>query len=821
MMKNYKKGILATLVVATMPLIAATSDDTIKVTTFADEDGENANACSLREAIETAKRRTPYGGCTISDILPSTTKQIQLEEGTYVLNKELAPMVDIVILGATPTNWEKKNVITNQYPAQTPIKTIIDANHNSRIFNTAVGGKTLALNYVTLKGGRATTEGGAIYAGNNVSLQYTQILDSQSNIEGGAIYLAGSSASLTVSNSLIDGNNAPKGSIIGMTCINDQKYPKRPITINYSSLTNNGTANSSSMLELCGEPTAILNTNTIAKNTVNTATGNLIKFSGDTKAGTADNNTSSILSKSSGLALNSNTIVENTANTVFLYDALGSKSLTFNIISHNTSQYACRYLLGKASDLKDAKIIADYNAIAKTGSNICDLPDDIIPTTNNQNVDVSSISNIRELLGPIQEPTEYTAFMRLYYPQKNSKLVDVSKLGADGCSQLDQRGIARIADGTLYYNPNSRNSCDVGAVELMKFTAGDLEDLSNTSISALVAGYQKKVDDFDYLVKNPDDSGLLTSDKENLEIYKNLLEKTKANLHYRAIYIDLKNYKLPLPEEVEQADGTHKLKFFDKDLYDVTTEPLLRGQIESLVDIDKHPERKDPNLVCLWNKDLGQIILYRKDGSITQAGDKEFCKYTIKSKPGSATSVESSGLIKARFNNIAPEAKDTSVTLKYQQKETATLNLLNFANDNGDTGEGGPGPESNPNKSPFWKNDKGVELPIRLSNVPKTNLKVTADREGSCPVPDQEQTCYGGNIYIQEVNVFNKFNYEFNYQVYDNDETPMLSNKATVKVISTATTSDDTRPAKSGGGSMGIFSSLSLLGLLAYRRYKK
>jgi CSLREA domain-containing protein len=55
MMKNYKKGILATLVVATMPLIAATSDDTIKVTTFADEDGENANACSLREAIETAK----------------------------------------------------------------------------------------------------------------------------------------------------------------------------------------------------------------------------------------------------------------------------------------------------------------------------------------------------------------------------------------------------------------------------------------------------------------------------------------------------------------------------------------------------------------------------------------------------------------------------------------------------------------------------------------------------------------------------------------------------------------------------------------------
>ena len=39
-MKNYKKGILATRVVASMPLIAATSTDIIKVTTFADEDGD-------------------------------------------------------------------------------------------------------------------------------------------------------------------------------------------------------------------------------------------------------------------------------------------------------------------------------------------------------------------------------------------------------------------------------------------------------------------------------------------------------------------------------------------------------------------------------------------------------------------------------------------------------------------------------------------------------------------------------------------------------------------------------------------------------------
>ncbi|MBP9788658.1 MAG: GlyGly-CTERM sorting domain-containing protein, partial [Acinetobacter sp.] len=118
-------------------------------------------------------------------------------------------------------------------------------------------------------------------------------------------------------------------------------------------------------------------------------------------------------------------------------------------------------------------------------------------------------------------------------------------------------------------------------------------------------------------------------------------------------------------------------------------------------------------------------------------------------------------------------------------------------------------------------NEDGVELPIRLSNVPTKNLVITADRQGKCPAPDQKETCYGGNIYIQEANSFNPFNFSFNYQVYDNDSTPKISNSATVNVISTATTVDDTRPATSGGGSTGVFSILGLIGLLAYRRFRK
>ncbi|HIQ35711.1 MULTISPECIES: CSLREA domain-containing protein [Acinetobacter] len=812
-MKNYKKGILATMVIASMPLIAATSSDVIKVTTFVDEDGENTNACSLREALKTAELRKSYGGCSITDTLSTTTKQIQLEAGTYTLTKELVPMVNVLIIGATPVNWEKKNVITNQYPAQKALESIIDAQKNSRIFNTTVANKTLSLNSVVLKNGQTSDRGGSIYAGADVSLLNSQILDSSANIAGGAIFLAGPSASLTITSSLISNNTAPLATVVGMSCFNDNVYSKRTISINNSSLINNGSNSSSSMLEFCGQPATTLSTNTIAKNIVNTSNGSLIKFSGDTKAGSDSNNGSSILSNASSLNLLSNTIVENTANTIFLYDKLGSKSLSFNILSHNNNTSACRYLLGDAAELESMKMSANYNAIERAGSKKCDLPKEAFPTED-KNIDVSGISDVRSILSDLSKQTEYTAFLPMYYPKKDSVLIDVSKAGADGCSESDQRGIARIADGTLYFNPEERNSCDVGSVELMKFTAGDLEDLSNTSISTLVTGYQQQVDNYEYLVENPDDPKYETYDKENLEIYKNLLEKTKDNLHYRAIYIDLKNYQLPLPEEIELSDGTHKLQFFDKSLYKVTTKALGVGQIND----SEYTVQEDENLICEWNNDLAQIIMYRKDDTITQAGDKEFCQYTIESNDNS--NVKSTGLIKAAFNNIAPEAKDTSVTLKYQQKEKVALDLLKFSNDNGDTGEGGKGPDDEPNKPAFWKNEDGIELPIRLSNVPSKNILVTADREGKCPKPDDSQTCYGGNIYIQEANAFNPFNYSFNYQVYDADG--IASNTATVSVISTATTTDDTRSASNGGGgSIGWLSLLGLFGLLGYRRMKK
>ncbi|NKG33994.1 CSLREA domain-containing protein [Acinetobacter junii] len=818
-MKNYKKGILATMIVATMPLFAATSNDMIKVNTFVDEDGENNNACSLREALKTAEIRKNYGGCIVSDTSSVTRKKIQLEAGTYTLKRELVPNVNVIIFGALPVDWEKKSVITDRYPAQTALKTTIEANNTSRVFNTTSGLKALTLNNLILKNGRTNDRGGAIYAGAEVSLQNVHILASQAGISGGAIFLAGPTASLSISNAVIQGNQSPIGSVLGMSCFNDNVYSKRKIDVSFSSIIKNGSLTSTSIFDFCGEPTINLNTNTIAQNISNISSGSILKFTGDTQAGNTVNNTSSILSNASSLDLMANTIVENQSHTVLLYDKLGLKLMSFNVLSHNTSSYACRYLLGSATEQQFVKFFLDHNAIALTGNNKCDLPKESVPETQHTNLDVGNVNNLRTLLSSLQPASESTAFMPLYYPINNrtaTDLIDVSELGNDDCGAKDQRGIARIANGTLFYDPDARNSCDIGSVELMKLTAGDLEDLSNSSIKSLADSYQAEIDKYEFLLKNPDDPLLITSDKYDLEKYKKLNDGLKANLHYRAIYIDLKGYQLPIPQEIVLSDGSHRLQFFNNENYIVTTEALGKGQInDTITNIDVSDK---PNIVCEWNSDLEQIILYRKDDSITQAGDKIFCKYTIQSRTDS--NIKSSGLIKAAFVNVAPEAKNTSVTLKYQQNQTVSLDLLKLSNDFGDTGEGGKGPDNEPNKPQFWRNADGIELPIRLSNVPTKNLVVTADRQGACPEPDQKETCYGGNIYIKESNTFNPFNYSFNYQVYDADGA--ISNTATVSVISTATTTDDTRNASNnGGGSIGVFSIFGIIGLLAYRRFRK
>ncbi|WP_144732142.1 CSLREA domain-containing protein [Acinetobacter oleivorans] len=805
-MKNYKKALLALAVLANMPLFADTTNQRIEVTTFADEDGENANACSLREAIKVAETRKSAYGCTVYNL--NTDQVIQLKAGTYTLNKELVPNANISIYGYGEREqdkiWSEKNVLTNDYPALPLLQTHINAAGKSRIFNTAENQKALFLQNIILENGSASSQGGAIYAGGNVTLLNTQILNSQAS-KGGAVFLGGSGVNLSVTHSLLQGNQATTGSVLAMSCLNGTEYAKREVTFTSSSIIKNGSNNSASTFEFCGEPKAEFTINTIAQNIASTVNGGILKFTGDAIPGSTTN-PSTILSGGSSLKLQNNTIVENSANTTFLYDSLGGKELNFNIIGYNPNGYACRYLAGSPADLKNSGLRLSFNALNLSNStDKCDLPTEVLSSAN-KTIDISGVP-FNSLIER-HDATAVTGFLPLYFPLKlpegKEDLIDVDSDGKAVCANIDQRGLARLPTNKLYYQPVNiaRNSCDIGSVELMKLTAGDLKGLGNESLTTLLDGYQTQYDTVEKNLTNPLYSYLWDVLKIDLADYKNLLDQTKANAKYRAIYIDLKANGLPLPNE----DSSHLLKFFNSTDYNINLESVGTGLIDDKVSSTK----KDDKLFCEWNSALQQIIFYRSDDITTQAGDYNYCKYTVSSKDGS---IQSSGLLEARFDNVAPVASDSKVVFQYLANEIIPLNLLKYANDDGD----GPANTliTKPNKPQF------ADLPIYLpSKSSKDGIftVVKADREGPCPGDDKDNTCYGGNIYIQAKNSFNNFNDTLTYYVYDADN--KISNAGTLSLVSSNTAAGGGNSG-GGGGSLGILSLASLLGLAVYRRYRK
>ncbi|OTU34924.1 CSLREA domain-containing protein [Acinetobacter pittii] len=805
-MKNYKKALLALAVLANMPLFADTTNKRIEVTTFPDEDGENTNACSLREAIKVAETRKSAYGCTVFSL--DTDQVIQLKAGTYTLNKELVPNANISIYGYGEREedkiWSEKNVLTNDYPALPELKTRINAAGKSRIFNTAENQKALFLQNIILENGIASNQGGAIYAGGNVTLLNSQILNSQAP-KGGAVFLGGSGVNLSITHSLLQGNQASAGSVLAMSCKNGTEYAKREVTLTSSSIIKNGSSNSASTFEFCGEPKATFTINTIAQNIASTVNGVILKFTGDAIPGNTTN-PSTILSGGSSLKLQNNTIVENNAHTTFLYDSLGGKELNFNIIGYNPVGYACRYLAGSAADLKNSGLRLSFNALnLSNNTDKCDLPTEVLSSAN-KTIDISGVP-FNSLLERHEKAAAVTGFLPLYFPlvaAGKEDLIDVDPEGKAICADIDQRGLARLPTNKLYYQPDNiaRNSCDIGSVELMKLTAGDLRGLGNSSLTTLLEGYQTQYDTAEKNLTNPLYSYLWNVLKIDLANYKNLLDQTKANAKYRAIYIDLKANGLPLPNE----DSSHLLKFFNSTDYNISLESVGTGLIDDKV----ASTEKDDKLFCEWNSALQQIIFYRSDDITTQAGDYNYCKYTISSKDGST---QSSGLLEARFDNVAPVASDSKVVFQYLANEIIPLNLLKYANDDGD----GPANTliTKSNKPQF------ADLPIYLpSKTSKDGIftVVKADREGPCPGEDKDNTCYGGNIYIQAKNSFNNFNDTLTYYVYDADN--KISNAGTISLVSSNTTAGGGNSG-GGGGSLGILSLASLLGLAAYRRYRK
>ncbi|CAM4133006.1 CSLREA domain-containing protein [Acinetobacter pragensis] len=792
------------MVLSAMSLMAADSK-TIYVNTFDDEAGENSSKCSLREAIIAAQKNTSFGGCSAGRTGVGQVDEIQLEAGTYKLTRgELSPESPIRILGKSRNNYEIKSSFTNEYPEFEEIKTVIDAQDgSSRIFNTAVTRVNLELNNIALNNGSAKDYGGAVYAGGNFAMSNGAILNSSAAKAGGAIYLLALDAKTEVSinNTRIENNNALKGSVLAMSCVGNLSDNQPIVTISQSSIVKNGNQASLSTMDFCGSNEVTLEANTIAKNTASASNGSIIRAVSDGL---------DRLSPYSSLVFSSNTIVENSAYSAFYYDENASKSFSYNVLAYNGTAdgqgKSCRYLNNQipAEDLQFAFL---SNAAELSNAN-CVIPAKAISSaeTDYKNLDVSGIA-MPALLTDYRPASVYNIYLPLYYPLEGNAGASLVNIGSSGCSEYDQRGVARNADATLILNPSMKNTCDIGSVEKLNFTAADVEDLTNSSQKAMITALQAAIDQLKADIADQDRKEYKTANEMDLKEAEPYLAQFKSSLIYRAIYMN--PFALALPQEVDVGNTQErKYKALNSDNYDVIVQAIGIGN-DLTVDSTGKPVIKGDalDLVCKWDANLKKIVIYRTGGAAT--GDQNaYCQYTLKEKTGSMQ--QSSGILTAKFNNIAPIAADDTYSITTDSNLTVRVNPLENDSEDGD----GPVSSMPAGKSLWHQNLDGQNIPIYFKTIP-AGLNFKAEYSGPCPDGNQQNMCYGGTIEFSSKNAFNQFNHNIVYQVYDSEGT--ASNEATITLINQA---KNTNESSSGGGSINIFGGLVLAGLALFRMRK-
>lgn len=798
-MKNYKKGLLTLMVLSAMSLMAA-EDPTIYVNTFDDEDGENSSKCSLREAVTAASTHQAYGGCSKGQIYQTKINVIQLEAGTYNLNKELTPNSDMEIVGKAPSNFAKADALTNNYPALTPIQTVISGLNKSRIINTTnLNRPDVSLTNLVLKDAFSSSVGGALLLGGKTDLSNVSIQNAKAT-SGGAIYLNDVDNALTVAGGEFRNNQAKTGSVLAMSCMDNLNYTGRTISLSGSTYIQNGSANSQSMLTFCGLPAATLTANTLTENVANSTTGNIIEFS--TKKGTTVTN----LSESSALTMLSNTIIKNTAQSALLYNEFGTKALSFNVIGFNSNK-SCLYNDGDVSQIKTANMTLRSNALNLTSGDICQLPVTTLADSSANNVLLDGQS-FDSLFTPLQDASENTAFLPMYFLKDNATKTDLVDVGTLGCAELEQRGFKRVNNDTLDSAGNAVNSCDIGSTENLKLTLKNFTQV-NVSVLDTISGFEKLYnlykDTLNNTAINPE---FLTYYKLQQSYYADLVNNTKSDQKYRTIFVD------PLttntPEELVLSNGARQIKHLTVDNYTVTAVPVGVGKLDSS---NNFLGSVDNNLKCSWNANLKSVLVYRLDDRLTPSGDSEICKYTLTEK-GVTPAKSVSAYILGSFANIAPNVpEETTVKVEHGTNQKVNVDLLNGVNDDGDGLVSAL--TSNPNKSPYYLNSQGQTQAIRIIKIPD-GVTMQAERTGACPGEDKKYSCYGGNMTFQLNNSLDVFNYTIEYAVYDADGTISTTSKLYLKNSALATGSTRT----SGGGSFGWISVLGFMGVAVYR-YRK
>ncbi|HEX5360837.1 MAG TPA: CSLREA domain-containing protein [Fluviicoccus sp.] len=406
----------------------------IRVNTLVDENGENPNACSLREAIKANDELTPFGGCTSGDNYQ--VNSIYLIDGTYILDPkygELKVKRSIKIVGYSTAEAGVVDPITNSKPKANRPNTKIDAQSKSRVFNTTSLDANLVLSdLLIVNGGNpATTErGGAILAGGVVSLSNVIFQGNQASKAGGSVYLSGVNATMDANTTTFESSNAPEGAVLSMSCMDNLKYTNRGIDITQSAIVNNGDGTNSSIIDSCGSMDFLINGTTIAKNSISNS-GAIINYR---------KSPGSI----SALRASSITAAENSGSPVFGFDGLNYFNMTSSLVAFNSGGGCLDRDPSSQSDISGSHNALQGCLIAfKSGSTNTDL--DAVPGLT-----------LADELNPLGL---YGGRTLNYLPKLTSKYV-LDQPNAS-CLETDQRGVVRV-DFSL---------CDVGSVERKQLTA--------------------------------------------------------------------------------------------------------------------------------------------------------------------------------------------------------------------------------------------------------------------------------------------------------------------------------------------------------------
>jgi len=192
----------------------------ITVNTTADENGTNANACSLREAVALLNGDTAHSvGCTNSN---TSTIIILQASTTYTVN---ASNGDIPIKAAMSIQSSSTGSINNTNGSDNPVVQMTGAH---RIFTvqapttttTTSGSTTTAPLSVTISdinlqgcGSGCETNGGIIYNHENLILKDMRLYSGNASNSGGAIYNA-NPGTINATNLDINTNAAPQGAAV-------------------------------------------------------------------------------------------------------------------------------------------------------------------------------------------------------------------------------------------------------------------------------------------------------------------------------------------------------------------------------------------------------------------------------------------------------------------------------------------------------------------------------------------------------------------------------------------------------------------------------